>query len=45
VPIVRRVMDRSASGYTAGSEGVTTHIAAVGGYVKELWLVSGKAMG
>jgi hypothetical protein len=27
------------SGYKAGSERVTTHIEAVGGYVKEIWLV------
>jgi hypothetical protein len=32
------------SGYTAGSKGVTTHIAAASGYVKEIWLVSGRAI-
>jgi len=32
------------SAYTAGSKGVTTHIAAAGGCVKEIWLVSGRAM-
>ena len=36
---------RDWSGYRAGSEGVTTHIEAAGGYVKEIWLVSGWAMG
>jgi len=33
------------SGYKAGSERVTTHMEAAGGYVKEIWLVSGWAMG
>jgi len=36
---------RGGSGYRAGSEGVMTHRKAAGGYVKEIWLVSGWAMG
>jgi hypothetical protein len=26
-------------------KGVTTHIETAGGYVKKIWLVSGRAMG
>ena len=36
---------RDESGYKAGSERVTTHMEAADGYVKEIWLVSGWAMG
>jgi hypothetical protein len=36
---------KEGDGYRAGSEGVTTHIEATGGYVREIWLVSGWAMG
>jgi hypothetical protein len=31
--------------YKAGTERVMTHMEAAGGYVKEIWLVSGWAMG
>jgi len=36
---------RGGSGYKAGSDRVTTHMDVAGGYVKEIWLVSGWAMG
>ena len=36
---------KGGSVYKAGSERVTTHMKVAGEYVKEIWLVSGWAMG
>jgi len=36
---------RGGSVYKAGNERVTTHMVAADGYVKEIWLMSGWAMG